>query len=86
MVSKLRLTQARSRLIAGKALDIFSCHGLLQKIENQGMEDWNGKKVMVNSVRSLTIEELRDQLNKVINKEELNIIGMFMEDEIKEVK
>ena len=65
-----RIRQVKSRLITGKIIDILSRRGLLFKIEHLGMEDWNGKMVMVNKITSLTLEEqeaLEQEINEQVN-------------------
>lgn len=65
-----KLKQIKSRLVAGKIMDILSHKGLLFKIEHKGLQDWNGKRVMVNKLTGLTLEEqelLEQELLEQIN-------------------
>ena len=67
-----RLKQVKSRLIAGKIMETLDRKGLLSKTEHLGMENWNGKNVMVNKLTALTLEE-QEELEREIN-EQVNLI------------
>lgn len=67
-----RIKQVKSRLIAGKIMEILDRKGLLSKVEYLGLENWNGKNVMVNKLTALTPEE-QEELEREIN-EQVNLI------------
>ena len=67
-----RLKQVKSRLIAGKIMEILDRKSLLSKTEHLGMENWNGKNVMVNKLTAFTLEE-QEELEREIN-EQVNLI------------
>ena len=67
-----RIKQVKSRLIAGKIMEMLDRKGLLSKIEHLGMQNWNGKNVMLNRLTALTLEE-QEELEREIN-EQVNLI------------
>lgn len=65
-----KVKQVKARLIAGKVMEVLDRKGLLVKINHKGLEDWNGKKVMVNELTGLSLEEqelLEQELLEQIN-------------------
>ena len=67
-----KLKQVKSRLISGRIMEMLDKKGLLAKVEHCGMENWNGKQVMVNKLTALTLEE-QEQLEQEIN-EQVNLL------------
>jgi len=64
-LSKLRIQQAKSRIITGKIMDILCSRNLLRVSVPDKLETFNGIKVMMHSVRMLTIEEMNDLENDI---------------------
>jgi hypothetical protein len=67
-----KIKQIKSRLIAGKIMEMLDKKGMLNRVEHIGMENWNGKNVMVNKLTGMTPEE-QEQLEQEIN-EQVNLV------------
>lgn len=71
-IAGTKLKQVKSRLIAGKIMEMLDKKGMLNRVEHIGMENWNGKKVMVNKITGMTPEE-QEKLEQEVN-EQVNMI------------
>ena len=67
-----KIKQIKSRLVAGKIMEMLDKKGMLNRVEHIGMENWNGKNVMVNKLTGMTPEE-QEQLEQEIN-EQVNLV------------
>ena len=70
--TKTKLNEIKSRLVAGKVMEILDKKDLLSRVEHLGMKEWNGKQVMVNKLTALTLKE-QEELEKEIT-EQIDII------------
>lgn len=71
-LTQKKVKEVRSRLIAGKVVEILENNDLLNKAKNLGLKDWNGKKVMLQKLTPLSIEELEDLEQEIT--EQVNLI------------
>jgi hypothetical protein len=70
-----KIKQVRSRLLAGRIIDILGKRDLLRKVIHIGREDWNGKKVMVNKLTELSPEE-QAELEEEIADQIKSVFGL----------